>query len=82
MAAAAIRVVFLATAAAAIDPPEPLRPIHVAVSPVTGAWNASILVGTHHKTGTVLLAKVFRLAAKLMGVPRSKGCPQLGQLTQ
>ncbi|KAL1508625.1 hypothetical protein AB1Y20_004721 [Prymnesium parvum] len=46
----------------------PLEP----VPPVLGAWNASILVGTHHKTGTVLLAKVFRLASKLIGVPRSK----------
>ena len=37
-----------------------------------GAWNATILIGTHHKTGTVLLAKVFRIAAKAMGVPRHK----------
>ena len=31
-----------------------------------------ILVGTHHKTGTLLLAKVFRVASRLMGVPRYK----------
>tara|TARA_B110001452_G_scaffold70412_1_gene56884 strand:- start:2163 stop:3119 length:957 start_codon:yes stop_codon:yes gene_type:complete len=37
-----------------------------------GAWNATILVGTHHKTGTVLLAKVFRVAAHLMDIPRHK----------
>ena len=37
---------------------------------VPGAWNASILVGTHHKTGTVVLAKVFRVAARIIGVPR------------
>ena len=40
---------------------------------VPGAWNASILVGTHHKTGTVVLAKVFRVAARIIGVPRHKG---------
>lgn len=40
--------------------------------PMPGAWNATILVGTHHKTGTVLLAKVFRVAAKMFSVPRHK----------
>lgn len=40
--------------------------------PTTGRWNATIVVGTHHKTGTVLLAKIFRHATKLMGVPRTK----------
>ena len=40
--------------------------------PMPSAWNATILVGTHHKTGTVLLAKVFRLAAKRFAVPRHK----------
>ena len=35
-------------------------------------WSAPILVGTHHKTGTVLLSKIFRVAAKYMGVPRLK----------
>jgi len=57
---------------AAASVPAPLIPPQVDVPPVHGAWNQSILVGTHHKTGTVLLAKVFRLAAKAMGVPRSK----------
>ena len=52
--------------------PEPLIPERAQVRPVRSSWNSSILVGTHHKTGTVLLAKVFRLAAKTMGVPRSK----------
>ena len=42
---------------------------------VPGAWNASILVGTHHKTGTVVLAKVFRVAARIIGVPRIQGQP-------
>ena len=37
-----------------------------------GAWNSTILVGTHHKSGTVLLAKVFRIAAKVFEVPRHK----------
>ena len=62
----------LVTISAAMDPPDPLQPVPKLAAPVVGAWNSSILVGTHHKTGTVLLAKVFRLAAKLMGVPRSK----------
>jgi len=35
-------------------------------------WGSPILIGTHHKTGTVLLAKIFRVAAKYMGVPRLK----------
>ena len=34
------------------------------------SWSSTILVGTHHKTGTVLLSKLFRLASKFMGVPR------------
>ena len=38
---------------------------------VPGAWNASILVGTHHKTGTVVLAKVF-VATRIIGVPRQR----------
>ena len=40
--------------------------------PMPGAWNSTILVGTHHKSGTVLLAKVFRIAAKVFEVPRHK----------
>jgi len=35
-------------------------------------WNGTILVGTHHKSGTVLFAQVFREAARLEGVPRYK----------
>lgn len=35
-------------------------------------WRFSILVGTHHKSGTVLFAQVFREAAKTEGVPRYK----------
>ena len=35
-------------------------------------WISPILIGTHHKTGTVLLSKIFRIAAKFMGVPRFK----------
>jgi hypothetical protein len=63
--------VLLAVAAAASPPPPPLtRPplVHQRV----GAWTATFIIGTHHKTGTVLLAKVFRIAAKLMGVQRVK----------
>ena len=33
-------------------------------------WSTTVLVGTHHKTGTVLLSKLFRLASKFIGVPR------------
>lgn len=40
--------------------------------PMLGAWNSTILLGTHHKSGTVLLAKVFRIAAKVFAVPRHK----------
>jgi hypothetical protein len=40
--------------------------------PMPGAWNSTILLGTHHKSGTVLLAKVFRIAAKVFEVPRHK----------
>ena len=40
--------------------------------PMPGAWNSTILLGTHHKSGTVLLAKVFRIAAKVFDVPRHK----------
>lgn len=47
---------------------------------VGGRWNATIIVGTHHKTGTVLLAKTFRVAAKMMGVPRAKSNRTLSTL--
>ena len=45
-----------------------------------GAWNTRIVVGTHHKTGAVLLAKVFRQAAKIMGVGRTKSNRTLSAL--
>ena len=37
------------------------------------AWSSTVLVGTHHKTGTLLLAKIFRLFAREMGIPRLRG---------
>lgn len=49
-----------------------LAPAQPAAAPPPAGWNGSILVGTHHKTGTLLLAKVFRVASRLMGVPRYK----------
>lgn len=58
--------------ASASSAPGALRPDVSPPPPLPHAWNSTILVGTHHKTGTVLLAKVFRVAARLMEVPRSK----------
>ena len=60
---------FMAAAAAAPPEASELPPRYAQVG---GAWNGTIVVGTHHKTGTVLLAKTFRVAAKMMGVPRAK----------
>ena len=51
-------------------PPSSPPPSHF--TEVGGHWATTILIGTHHKTGTVLLAHVFRMAAKFMGVPRIK----------
>ena len=43
---------------------------HQATESTHTSWLAPVLIGTHHKTGTVLLSKVFRSACKYMGVPR------------
>lgn len=65
---------FILVVATAARPPSPPSARPLALPPVirVGAWNSTIIVGTHHKTGTVLLAKAFRVAAKAMGVPRIK----------
>ena len=57
-----------------VSPPPPslLQPPPTAPPQLTGAWRRTILVGTHHKTGTVLLSKVFRVAAKMVGVTRAR----------
>ena len=66
---ALVMLAFMAAAAAAPPEASELPPRYAQVG---GAWNGTIVVGTHHKTGTVLLAKTFRVAAKMMGVPRAK----------
>ena len=81
-----LAVLALAAASGLEDPTDPVgtpRSAHLHRAYVQGSthqadelsetgWGAPILVGTHHKTGTVLLAKIFRVAAKYMGVPRLK----------
>ena len=39
---------------------------------IVGHWKNTIVIGTHHKTGTVLFAKVFRVICKMMDVVRIK----------
>lgn len=63
-----------------LAPSGPRPPSVARYAEVGGAWNGTIVVGTHHKTGTVLLAKVFRQAAKQMGVPRAKSNRTLSAL--
>lgn len=62
----------LASASCALEPPtiSLIQPPPPSPPPLVGAWTHTILVGTHHKTGTVLLSKMFRVAAKMIGVPR------------